>query len=49
MAPEVWNSSGHYTIKADVYSYAIIIWETFSKKIPFEELQFDHLIAGTHH
>lgn len=36
-APEVIRQD-HYTTKADVYSFAIIIYELLSKKIPYENI-----------
>jgi hypothetical protein len=35
MAPEVWTTDS-YTVKADVFSFGIILWEIFHKKVPFE-------------
>jgi sterile alpha motif and leucine zipper-containing kinase AZK len=37
MAPEVMSSS-HYSEKADVYSFAMIMWEVFARKVPFAGL-----------
>lgn len=34
VAPEVLNDQG-YTEKADVYSFAIILWELFTRQIPY--------------
>jgi serine/threonine protein kinase len=39
MAPEVM-SSGYYSAKADIYSFAVVMWEMAAKKLPFEESQF---------
>jgi hypothetical protein len=39
MAPEVGNARGRYTTKADVYSFAIVMWEIWAKRLPFEECQ----------
>lgn len=38
MAPEVINSQ-HYTEKADVFSYGIILWETYTRAIPYGGMQ----------
>ena len=38
MAPEVFIQSGHYSEKADVYSFGLCMWELFAEAIPFEEL-----------
>ncbi|KAH9513828.1 hypothetical protein Btru_031499 [Bulinus truncatus] len=35
MAPELTNA-GEVTAKADVYSFAIIMWEMLAKKLPYE-------------
>lgn len=37
MAPEVILST-NYTIKADVYSYGIIIWEVCTRSIPYSDM-----------
>lgn len=39
MAPEIFNGE-KYTVKADVYSFGILMWEIFTRKKPFEEM--DH-------
>ena len=36
--PEVINSQ-HYTEKADVFSYGIILWEIFTRSIPYDGMQ----------
>lgn len=38
MAPEVINSQ-HYTEKADVFSYGIILWEIYTRAIPYGGMQ----------
>jgi serine/threonine protein kinase len=42
MAPEVMEegarSKTHYTNKADVYSYAIILWEIWTRQQPYEDI-----------
>lgn len=37
MAPELFKRKAEYTLKADVYSYGIVVWELSSRKIPFED------------
>ena len=37
MAPEVIRST-HYSIKADVYSYGIIIWEMCTRTTPYSDM-----------
>jgi len=34
-APEVFSGTG-YTQKADVYSYAIVLWEILTRKEPYQ-------------
>ena len=38
MAPEVINSES-YTEKADVYSVAIILWEIYTRAIPYDGMK----------
>lgn len=40
MAPECFDDEDEYSIKSDVYSYGILIWEIFTQavKIPHDEL-----------
>ena len=35
MAPEVLQSDANYSYKADVYSYAIVMWEIMAREPPF--------------
>lgn len=37
MAPEILNNS-HYTEKADIYSYGIVLWELLSRECPYTKL-----------
>jgi len=35
--PESWsNSSQHRTVKYDVYSFAVLLWELFTEEKPFK-------------
>ena len=43
MAPEVINSS-NYTIKADVFSFGIVLWEICSREPPYKSYIFIILI-----
>lgn len=36
MAPEVIKNNGIYDFKADVYSFAMILWELYSGEYPFK-------------
>eukprot|EP00005_Dracoamoeba_jomungandri_P005353 CAMPEP_0174254562 /NCGR_PEP_ID=MMETSP0439-20130205/3882_1 /TAXON_ID=0 /ORGANISM="Stereomyxa ramosa, Strain Chinc5" /LENGTH=654 /DNA_ID=CAMNT_0015336225 /DNA_START=52 /DNA_END=2013 /DNA_ORIENTATION=+ len=48
MAPEV-ISSENYTEKADIYSFAIVIWEVLTRKPPYEGMQPMQIAFGTVH
>ncbi|KRX96428.1 Serine/threonine-protein kinase TNNI3K, partial [Trichinella pseudospiralis] len=39
MAPEIFLQSGSYTTKADVFSYALCMWEIYTGDIPFVHLK----------
>ncbi|VTJ55458.1 Hypothetical predicted protein [Marmota monax] len=39
MAPEVFTQCTRYTIKADVFSYALCLWELLTGEIPFTHLK----------
>jgi len=45
MAPEV--VTGHYDEKADVYSFAMVLFEIICQEIPFEELEANDVIKRT--
>lgn len=38
MAPEILAGSNNYDIKADVYSFGILLWEIMSRNKPYVEL-----------
>jgi len=53
MAPEILESEGGYSMGADVYSFAILMWEVYTCKEPFSDMDFhkpwqiaDHVIKG---
>eukprot|EP00035_Acanthoeca_spectabilis_P008419 m.153500 g.153500 ORF g.153500 m.153500 type:complete len:171 (-) comp14350_c0_seq1:2545-3057(-) len=39
MAPEIFVQNSVYTLLADVYSYALLLWELLTGHIPFAELK----------
>mmetsp|Transcript_5739 Transcript_5739/g.17271 ORF Transcript_5739/g.17271 Transcript_5739/m.17271 type:complete len:857 (-) Transcript_5739:659-3229(-) len=39
MAPEIFVQNSVYTVLADVYSYALLLWELLTGHIPFAELK----------
>ncbi len=45
MAPEVINSQ-HYTEKADIYSFGIIMWEVSFRSIPYDGMQPVQIVAA---
>lgn len=36
MAPELLNDRTQYTAECDIYSYGMLLWEIYSRKIPFQ-------------
>lgn len=44
-APEVLRSQA-YSEKADVYSFAVIVWELFARKPPFHPLERDQILLA---
>jgi len=42
-APEVLSGT-NYGLKADVYSFAIVIWEMYAMAIPYDSLRFDSAV-----
>eukprot|EP00979_Chaetoceros_neogracilis_P003901 scaffold683_cov212-Chaetoceros_neogracile.AAC.2 len=47
MAPEIYNGS-HYGLPADVYSFAIVIWQLFSLTVPFKGHSIDKHVHRTY-
>ncbi len=45
MAPEVINSQ-HYTEKADIYSFGVIMWEVSFRAIPYDGMQPVQIVAA---
>ncbi|KAJ7993551.1 hypothetical protein DPEC_G00273580 [Dallia pectoralis] len=39
MAPEIFTQCTRYTVKADVFSYALCLWELLTGEIPFAHLK----------
>lgn len=39
MAPEVFTQSTRYSTKADVFSFALVLWEIHSGELPFAHLK----------
>lgn len=46
MAPEVFTQCTRYTIKADVFSYALCLWELLTGEIPFAHLKPGKMLKG---
>ena len=40
MAPEILSGRGHYSMKADVYSYGILMASLWNQKPPYSEMSF---------
>ena len=49
MAPEVICGEGHYSMAADVYSYAIMLNELWCDQKPYEEMKFASAFALSSH
>ena len=39
MAPEVFTQCTRYTVKADMFSYALCLWELLTGEVPFAHLK----------
>ena len=45
MAPELFGQPNACTVKSDMYSLAVTLWELVSRKIPFQDAEDDERIA----
>jgi len=39
MAPEIFTQSTNYTVKADMFSYTLVLWELLAGELPFKHLK----------
>ena len=39
MAPEIFTQQTNYTIKADMFSYTLVLWELLAEELPFKHLK----------
>ena len=39
MAPEIFLQSSGYSLKADVFSYALVVWELITRQVPFADIK----------
>lgn len=39
MAPEIFRQNSIYSLKADVYSYGLVVWELVTGQVPFAEFE----------
>jgi len=39
MAPEIFTQSTNYTVKADMFSYTLVLWELLAGELPFNHLK----------
>jgi serine/threonine protein kinase len=50
VAPEVMSGQngvgGGYTKAADVYSFAIVLWQIFARKLPYENIHYTQIMFG---
>lgn len=46
MAPELFNAKPKYTIECDIYSYGMLLWEIYSRKIPFQNAPSKELLIA---
>ena len=40
MAPEILSGQSHYSVKADVYSYGIVLCGVWNQQIPYSDMSF---------
>ena len=46
MAPEIIDREGRYTEKVDIYSFAMVMYEMITGRVPFEEERYDYILHG---
>eukprot|EP01088_Endostelium_zonatum_P000064 TRINITY_DN100_c1_g1_i2.p1 TRINITY_DN100_c1_g1~~TRINITY_DN100_c1_g1_i2.p1 ORF type:complete len:293 (-),score=98.15 TRINITY_DN100_c1_g1_i2:36-914(-) len=46
MAPEVIDREGRYTEKVDIYSFAMVMYEMITGRVPFESERYDYILHG---
>lgn len=46
MAPEVFTQCTRYSVKADMFSYALCLWELLTGEIPFAHLKPGHFSSN---
>ncbi|MGA2654889.1 MAG: protein kinase, partial [Gammaproteobacteria bacterium] len=49
MAPELFGDKPHHTVEADIYSYAIVLWELATRKDPYEGLSMMQIMGKLYH
>jgi serine/threonine protein kinase len=49
MAPEVANSDGQYGFPADVYSFAILLWEILNLRKPYQDVKTIEMLQNAVH
>ena len=45
MAPEILSGQSHYSLKADVYSYGIVLCGVWNEQIPYSDESFENVTA----
>jgi serine/threonine protein kinase len=47
MAPEALGSQV-YSVKTDVYSYGVTLWEMITRKVPFADMDYTQVAINVH-